>query len=343
MEGVAADSQIYEYPLVAYTGMTTQEFAAKLNAWGSENKPFLFVADFELQSPLAIALDEIDPAEICYFIDGITNVPDARRTGTPAIIGAKPISFDEYLTKFSVVYRHLHYGDSYLANLTAKTEVELSHSLRDLFDLSRARYKLWIRDKFLVFSPESFVQIEDGKIYSFPMKGTIDASVPDASNRILADEKELAEHVTIVDLIRNDLSLVADNVKVERFRYIDEVPTTRGGLLQVSSAISGDLPADHRHTIGDILLKLLPAGSVSGAPKRKTVDVLREAENEERGYYTGVFGYFDGSRLNSGVMIRFIEHAGGRYYYRSGGGITAQSTAQSEYQEMINKIYVPVD
>ncbi len=323
--------------------MTTHEFAATLNTWGSENKPFLFVTDFELQYPRAILLDEINPGEICYAIDGVTNVPDVRITGNPAIIGSKPISFDEYMTKFSVVYRHLHYGDSYLANLTARTEIELSHTLRDLFDLSRARYKLWMRDKFLVFSPESFIQIENGKIYSFPMKGTIDASVPDAHNRILSDEKELAEHVTIVDLIRNDLSLVADNVKVERFRYVEEVPTSRGGLLQVSSAISGDLPSDYRQVIGDILLKLLPAGSVSGAPKRKTVDVLREAENEDRGYYTGVFGYFDGSRLNSGVMIRFIEHAGEKYYYRSGGGITAQSTAQSEYQEMINKIYVPVD
>ncbi len=323
--------------------MTTTEFVDALNNWGSEKKPFLFVTDFELQRPFAVPLDEIDPAEICYFIDGITNGQDARTNESPAIVRSNPISFDEYMTKFSVVYRHLHYGDSYLANLTAKTEIELSHSLRDLFYLSRARYKLWIRDKFLVFSPESFIRIENGKIYSYPMKGTIDSSVPDARGRILADEKELAEHVTIVDLIRNDLSLVADNVTVERFRYIDEVPTSRGGLLQVSSAISGYLPTDYSRQIGDILLRLLPAGSVSGAPKRKTVEVLREAENEDRGYYTGVFGYFDGSRLNSGVMIRFIEHVNGRFYYRSGGGITAQSTAQSEYQEMINKIYVPVD
>jgi para-aminobenzoate synthetase component 1 len=87
---------------------------------------------------------------------------------------------------------------------------------------------------------------------------------------------------------------------------------------------------------------LLPAGSVSGAPKPKTLEIIKEIEEENRGYYTGVFGYYNGSELDSGVMIRFIENRAGKYFYRSGGGITTQSIVESEYQEAIDKVYVPV-
>jgi para-aminobenzoate synthetase component 1 len=81
---------------------------------------------------------------------------------------------------------------------------------------------------------------------------------------------------------------------------------------------------------------------VSGAPKAKTLEIIREVEGEERGYYTGVFGCFNGAELDSGVMIRFIEKKAEKYYYRSGGGITTQSVVELEYQEVIDKVYVPV-
>jgi para-aminobenzoate synthetase component 1 len=175
------------------------------------------------------------------------------------------------------------------------------------------------------------------------MKGTIDAAIPGAEKMILDDVKELAEHVTIVDLIRNDLSQVATQVEVARFRYLDEIKTVDKKLLQVSSEITGILPGNYLSCLGEIFVKLLPAGSVTGAPKPKTLEIIRQAENEERGYYTGVFGYFDGERVDSGVMIRFIEEIDGKYFYRSGGGITTQSVVEKEYQEIIDKVYVPVD
>jgi para-aminobenzoate synthetase component 1 len=174
------------------------------------------------------------------------------------------------------------------------------------------------------------------------MKGTIDASLPNAEQVILSDEKELSEHVTIVDLIRNDLSAVAKNVNVNRFRYVEKIQTSQKNLLQISSEIAGDLPDDYASFIGSTLISLLPAGSISGAPKRKTIQIIREAEQEKRKFYTGVFGYFDGINLDSAVMIRFIEQEGEKFYYRSGGGITAQSEAEKEYQEAIDKIYAPV-
>jgi len=95
--------------------------------------------------------------------------------------------------------------------------------------------------------------------------------------------------------------------------------------------------------LGNILARLLPAGSVSGAPKSRTLEIIRQTEGDKRGYYTGVFGIFDGESLDSGVMIRFIEKQGSKYFYRSGGGITTQSSSESEYQEAIDKVYVPIN
>lgn len=253
-----------------------------------------------------------------------------------------PGSFQEYEARFNRVQHHLGYGDSFLLNLTVKTPIGLNCSLREVYNRAQARYKCWYQNEFIVFSPETFVQIRGNKIYAYPMKGTIDASLPSAAEQILNDPKEKAEHITIVDLIRNDLSQVATAVEVTRFRYVDEIKTNRARLLQVSSEITGRLPDDFHHQLGNLLVKLLPAGSVSGAPKAKTCTVIRATEGANRGFYTGVLGYFDGVNLDSGVMIRFIEYQDGRYYYRSGGGVTTQSEAAKEYQELLDKIYVPV-
>lgn len=253
-----------------------------------------------------------------------------------------PITEAEFKKKFDLVEHHLSYGDSYLTNLTVRNEVATSQNFLELFDSAEARYKLLFHDEFLVFSPEIFVQIKNGRISSFPMKGTIDASVENAEEKILRDQKELAEHVTIVDLIRNDLSLVAENVSVNRFRYIDRIRSNQKHLLQVSSEIQGNLMPSLERSFGTILEKLLPAGSISGAPKTKTVEIIQQAEQLERGYYTGVAGIFDGNFFDSGVLIRFIEKESGKLYYRSGGGITAASEWQKEYREVIDKIYVPV-
>ncbi|MFZ6010863.1 MAG: aminodeoxychorismate synthase component I [Bacteroidota bacterium] len=323
--------------------MSIDAFIARLNTWGAQGVPFLFLVDFELEKPKAWRLHEVDPKELKYDINGFTNAgPDSTRPDNISL--AKfPISLVEYQKKFEKVLQHLEYGDSYLTNLTIRTGISLNATLSDLFSVSKAKYKLLVHDRFMVFSPEIFIRIRGGKIYSYPMKGTIDAAIPQAREKILNDQKELSEHVTIVDLIRNDLSGVADNVKVVRFRYIDELKTSDKSLLQVSSEIVGDLPDGYQAHLGDILVKLLPAGSVSGAPKCKTLEIIRQAETEKRGYYTGVFGYFDGKNFDSGVMIRFVEHEGNQFYYRSGGGITTQSILELEYQEAIDKVYVPFD
>ena len=323
--------------------MTISDFETTLNDWGHQRVPFLFVIDFEMKKPVALRLDQVDNQVILFDINGVSNCTgNFQRQKADTTIVKKPISFEEYRDKFTTVYRRLELGDSYLTNLTIKTEVELKASLRDLFFESRARYKLFFKDEFLVFSPEIFVQVSNDRIYSYPMKGTIDKAVPDAANTILHDTKEIAEHVTIVDLIRNDISQVATDVHVSRFRYLEEIHTNQKDLFQVSSEIVGTLNNAYSK-IGTVLVTLLPAGSVSGAPKPKTIDIIRLAEGEERGYYTGVMGIFDGHKFDSGVIIRFIEKTNGRYFYRSGGGVTTQSDSHAEFQEVLDKIYVPVN
>jgi para-aminobenzoate synthetase component 1 len=323
--------------------MSLEEFSTTLNQWGSQQIPFLFLVDFEMKKPLAFKLTEINPNTLIFDINGVTNARQKDRIHKKVNFTAQPIGLSEFEKKFKEVMTHLEYGDSYLTNLTIRTRLHTSFTLKDFYFASKAKYKLLFENNFLVFSPEIFVQIRDQKIFSFPMKGTIDAALPTAKEKILRDPKELAEHVTIVDLIRNDLSRVSENVTVSRFRYIDELTTHEKTLLQVSSEIVGELGNDYRSRLGDILVKLLPAGSVSGAPKERTVEIIRHAEGETRGYYTGVLGVFDGVNFDSGVMIRFIEREGGHFYYRSGGGITTQSKLEQEYQEAMDKIYVPLN
>lgn len=323
--------------------VTIDDFIKTLNEYGATKRPFLFLVDFEMQKPMVFAMEELSTGRILYDVNGKTNFSPPVRTLEAVDFIKFPPTFEDYKSKFDTVWSRLIYGDSYLTNLTIKTRVRTQYSLKELFYLSHAKYKVWFDDKFLVFSPETFIHIMDGNIFSYPMKGTIDAAVPGAKEKILADPKELAEHVTIVDLIRNDLSAVACDVSVTRFRFVEEIKTLQKNLLQVSSEVCGALPAGYEAHLGDILLKLLPAGSVTGAPKSKTVEIIRMAEQEPRGYYTGVVGLFDGNVLDSGVMIRFLEDDHGTIYYRSGGGITVQSAAETEYQEAIDKVYVPLD
>ena len=174
------------------------------------------------------------------------------------------------------------------------------------------------------------------------MKGTIDASVENAAETILNDPKEIAEHRVSVELLCDDLREIATDLTVKRFRYIDTLKTSKGEILQVSSEIEGTLPDDWAENIGTLIFKLLPAGSIAGVPKNASLDIIREAEQEPRGYYTGIAGYFDGKTLDTCVLIRFIEQQGDKLFFRSGGGVTINSVCEKEYREAIRKVYLPL-
>lgn len=253
-----------------------------------------------------------------------------------------PESKKQYQKGFENVQKHLKLGNSYLTNYTCKTKIETNYSLEETFYLSEAKYKVLYKNQFVFFSPETFVEIKNNKIFTHPMKGTIDASIENAVEKLKKDEKEKAEHYTVVDLLRNDLSMVADEVEVIEFQRIDFIKTKQKDLYAMSSEISGILKPEFEGKIGSIMKTLLPAGSILGAPKPKTLEIILESENYERDWYTGVCGWFDGENLDSCVMIRFIENDNGTLYFKSGGGITHMSKLEDEYQEMKNKIYVPV-
>lgn len=170
----------------------------------------------------------------------------------------------------------------------------------------------------------------------------IDATLPNAAQTLIDDPKEAAEHATIVDLIRNDLSRVASEVKVDKYRYIDTLHTNKGDILQTSSEISGLLPIDYREHLGEIIAAQLPAGSITGAPKKKTVEIIHEAEGYERGFYTGIMGIYSNGNLNSAVMIRFVEEDEHGLSFKAGGGITAKSDCHKEYDEVVQKVYLPI-
>ena len=308
-----------------------------MNRCGARRRPFLFAVNFEMTEGL-FAENPLACSSVGFSVNGVGNREGmAGKSGSgAALLEARPMEFAEYARRFGTVRRGLLRGDSFLTNLTVRTPVVSGLSLEEIFMRAEAPYLLYVPGRFVCFSPERFVRIATN-----PMKGTINASVPDARQTILNDPKETAEHNTVVDLLRNDLSIHADRVHVERFRYIDRIATRRGDILQVSSEIAGRLPAGYEARMGDILFDMLPAGSVSGAPKSSTLRIIREAEGEPRGYYTGVFGYFDGQTLDSAVLIRFIEEEQGRMYFRSGGGITAYSDCRSEYEEVIEKVYLP--
>ena len=158
----------------------------------------------------------------------------------------------------------------------------------------------------------------------------------------MANKKELHEHHTIVDLIRNDLSMIAKEVTVTKFRYVDTIKKAGQELLQTSTEIRGKLPLGWENTFAQLLLSTLPAGSISGAPKKKTLEIINKVEQGPRGFYTGIFGIFDCTNIDSAVNIRLIEKTNDSLFYKSGGGITHLSTLEEEYQELIEKIYVPL-
>ena len=308
----------------------------RLSYYGAKGEPFLFVIDFRMQE---VFVSPISKLQNIYF-----QTP-AFRNFTPKraqvkILQKSPISFEVYKKAFDEVQKEIHKGNTYLLNLTFGTPITLSHSLLDTFLATKAKFKLYFQDRFICFSPERFVKIVGNTISTYPMKGTIDANVPNAKELILSNQKEMAEHTMVVDLLRNDLNMVASRVRVERFRYVKKIKG--GSLLQVSSHIAGELPKDWPKRLSEIFGKILPAGSITGTPKRSTCQIIERVELDARNFYTGVFGYFDGRNLDSAVMIRYIERDKDSFIYRSGGGITADSDVKAEYQELIHKIYLPL-
>lgn len=307
----------------------------RLSSLAKSKIPFLFYTNFDATQSFVYTLDELTDEDIEFVIDKQDYKPNSFSLKTFAT------DFSLYKKGFDTIIEKIKEGETYLLNYTCKTSVQSDINLKDIFLNANAPFKLRVKDQFVCFSPERFIKIKDNHIYTFPMKGTIDASINNAQAKILANSKEMAEHIMVVDLLRNDLSMVSTEVKVNRFRYIDKIKAGNKELLQVSSEIQGKLEDNWQENLSEIMQTLLPAGSISGTPKKRTLEIIKEVEDYERGFFSGVFGYFDGKDFDSAVMIRFIENTSDGLVYKSGGGITLDSLAEDEYQEMQDKIYIP--
>ena len=313
---------------------TLPQWAKMLNQLGEKHTPCFFVINYQGTSGEVFPLSALPKDILFSFSEEKAAVSD------PILIEKHPIPYPIFEKSFQKVFSHLEKGDTALINLTFATEIG-AVDLNKVYQNAKAKYKILYKDEWVCFSPEIFVKIEADRIKTYPMKGTISATLPDAESLLLNNPKEIDEHKKVVALLSTDLAHVATDIHVSKFRYIDVIEKSTGNLLQTSSEIIGTLQSDWQAHLGEILAKLLPAGSICGTPREKTMEIIRQAETYHRGYYTGIAGIFDGESLDTCVLIRFIERIGGKFYYKSGAGITAQSKPESEYKEILEKIYIP--
>lgn len=313
------------------------DFASTLNSYTKEKKPCFFIISFDKKAWHVESLNKKNSDFLYRF-----KLPKHKKHLHVKLKIKKLVSKKRYKKAFLHVRKNLKNGNTYLLNLTFASKIKFNVSLKNIYKYANAPYCCYKKDEFVCFSPEMFVSIKNNLINTYPMKGTINANIKNAKQKILNNKKEMAEHAMIVDLMRNDLSMVSENVRVKKLRFVQKIQAGDKKLLQVSSHIQGKLKSNWYENVGDILDTLLQAGSISGTPKQNTIKIIKEAEKYKRGYYTGVFGVFDGLSLKSAVMIRFIQKNNNSYIYKSGGGITIDSKFKDEYKELKDKIYVPV-
>ena len=188
-------------------------------------------------------------------------------------------------------------------------------------------------------SPETLVKLENGILHTFPLAGPRPRGKTEEEDKaleteLLADEKELAEHNMLVDLGRNDLGKISKfgTVKVEKLHSIERY----SHVMHIGSTVRGEIREDFDAL--DAIEAVLPAGTLSGAPKIRACQLIGELENNKRGIYGGAIGYIDFTgNMDTCIAIRIAYRKNGKVFVRSGAGIVADSVAEKEYQECINK------
>jgi DNA polymerase III, beta subunit len=310
----------------------------KMNEFSQSKTPFIALLSFD--EPWRDIVCESKFAREFGIRFKFANEQNKAQNAPKYELNFNKISPKIYENALKKVQNFMQEGDVYLLNLCFATPFSCEISLDEIYDYSREKLVLQFRDEFVCFSPENFVQINRQKIETFPMKGTINAQIPNAKDRLLHDEKELAEHCMVVDLLRNDLAKVAQNVQVKSFRDIYKVCTKNSEILQTISKISADLFENYEQNLGDLFARILPAGSISGTPKKRACEIISEVESAKRGFYTGVFVHFDGQKTESFVLIRFVRRVkNGEFEFFTGGGVTCESEIKKEYDELYEKAY----
>jgi anthranilate synthase component 1 len=241
---------------------------------------------------------------------------------------------------------HIREGDIFQIVLSNRLEADYEGSLlntyRVLRTLNPSPYMFYFSGTDVEVagaSPETLVKLEDGVLHTFPLAGTRPRGKTDEEDLaleadLLQDEKELAEHNMLVDLGRNDIGRISKfgSVKVEKYHEILRF----SHVMHIGSTVRGEIRPD-RDAL-DAIDSLLPAGTLSGAPKLKACQLINDLENNKRGIYGGAIGYIDFTgNLDTCIAIRIAYKKNGKVFIRSGAGIVADSVPDKEYQECLNK------
>ena len=256
--------------------------------------------------------------------------------------------FDEkaYCHMVERAKEYIREGDIFQVVLSNRLEADMEGSLMDAYRVLRTTnpspYMFYFSGKdgeIAGASPETLVKLEKGKLYTFPLAGTRKRGATPAQDQeledsLLKDEKELAEHNMLVDLGRNDIGRISrlGTVKVEKYMSIEKF----SHVMHIGSTVSGQIREDKDAV--DAMDAILPAGTLSGAPKLRACEIINELENNKRGIYGGAIGYlsFTGD-MDTCIAIRLAFSKNGKVFIRSGAGIVADSVPESEYRECIQK------
>lgn len=255
-------------------------------------------------------------------------------------------SKEEYCEMVNKAKHYIKEGDIFQVVLSNRLEAEFEGSLLDTYRLLRTTnpspYLFYFNGEDMEVagaSPETLVKLENGILHTFPLAGTRPRGKDEEEDQaleqeLLADEKELAEHNMLVDLGRNDLGKISRFGTVEVENYLSIERYSR--VMHIGSAVRGEIREDK--TALDAIAAVLPAGTLSGAPKIRAMEIINELENNKRGIYGGAIGYLDFTgNMDVCIAIRIAYKKNGRVFVRSGAGIVADSIPGKEYQECINK------
>ena len=253
---------------------------------------------------------------------------------------------EEYCAMVEKAKHHIHEGDIFqivLSNrLSASFEGSLFNTYRVLRTINPSPYMFYFAGTDVEVagaSPETLVKLEDGILHTFPLAGTRPRGKTEEEDRrleeeLLADEKELAEHNMLVDLGRNDLGKISEfgTVEVEKLRSIERY----SHVMHIGSTVRGKIAPQYDAL--DAIEAVLPAGTLSGAPKIRACQLIGELENNKRGIYGGAIGYIDFTgNMDTCIAIRIAYKKNGKVFVRSGAGIVADSVPVKEYEECLNK------
>ena len=252
----------------------------------------------------------------------------------------------EYCSMVEKAKKYIYDGDIFQVVLSNRLEAEAEGSLFDTYRILRTEnpspYMFYFSSDDVEIagaSPETLVRLDNGVLHTYPLAGTRPRGKSENEDLalkydLLSDEKELAEHNMLVDLGRNDIGRISKIGTVEVDKYMEVQYFSK--VMHIGSSVKGEL-ADDKDAL-DAVDSILPAGTLSGAPKLRACEIINELENNKRGIYGGAIGYLDFSgNLDVCIAIRLAVKKNGKLFIRSGAGIVADSVPEKEYQECINK------